>query len=63
MPVGALQDKKFNLAIQLTCTWTHDLSSCKAKLAVHSVWEKLTLCIPYTYQYKYLLYPRNVESF
>ena len=38
-------------------------SSREAESPVHSIWEKLTLCIPYTHQYKYLLYPRNVESF
>ena len=38
-------------------------SSCEAKSPVHSIWEKLTLRIPYTHQYKYPLYPRNVEIF
>ena len=38
-------------------------SSCEAKSPIYSVLEKLTLCIPFSPQYKYLLYPRNVESF
>ena len=38
-------------------------SSREAKLPVHSVSEKLTLRILYTHQYKYPLYPWNVESF
>ena len=38
-------------------------SSREAKLPIHSVMEKLTLCIPFSLQYKYLLYPRNIESF
>ena len=38
-------------------------SSCEAKSPVYSVWEKLTLCIPYTHQCKYPLYPWNVKSF
>ena len=38
-------------------------SSCEAKSPIHYVLEKLTLRIPFSPQYKYLLYPRNVESF
>ena len=38
-------------------------SSREAKSPVHSVIEKLTLCIPFSLQYIYPLYPRNVESF
>ena len=38
-------------------------SSREAKLPIHSIIEKLTLCIPFSLQYKYPLYPRNVESF
>ena len=38
-------------------------SSRKAKSLVHFVIEKLTLRIPFSLQYKYLLYPRNIESF
>ena len=38
-------------------------SSRKAKSPIHSVWKKLTLRIPYTHQYKYPLYPQNIESF
>ena len=37
-------------------------SSREAKSLVYSVWEKLTLHIPYTHQYKYPLYPQNVKS-
>ena len=38
-------------------------SSREAKLPVHSVMEKLTLCIPFSLKYKYLLYPQNIENF
>ena len=38
-------------------------SSREAKSPNHYVWEKLTFRIPNTHQYKYLLYPRIVESF
>ena len=38
-------------------------SSHEAKSRVHSIWEKLTLRIPNTHQYKYPLYPQHVESF
>ena len=38
-------------------------SSREAKSPVHSVMEKLTLRIPFSLQYKYRLYPRNIESF
>ena len=43
--------------------WLATQSSREAKSPIHSVWEKLTLRIPYTHQYKYPLYPWNVESF
>ena len=38
-------------------------SSREAKSLVHSVIENLTLHIPFSLQYKYPLYPRNIESF
>ena len=38
-------------------------SSYEAKSPVHSVMEKLTLRIPFSLQYKYPLYPWNIESF
>ena len=38
-------------------------SSRETKLPVHSVMEKLTLCIPFSLQYKYPLYPQNIKSF
>ena len=38
-------------------------SSNEAKSPIHSVMEKLTLHIPFSLQYKYPLYPRNIESF
>ena len=38
-------------------------SSREAKSLVHSVMEKLTLRIRFSLQYKYPLYPRNIESF
>ena len=37
-------------------------SSRKAKSPVHSVMEKLTLRIPFSLQFKYPLYPRNIEN-
>ena len=38
-------------------------SSREAKSPIHFVIEKLTLRIPFSLQYKYPLYPRNVENF
>ena len=38
-------------------------SSRETKSPVYSVIEKLTLCIHFSLQYKYPLYPRNIESF
>ena len=38
-------------------------SSREAKSLVYSVMEKLTPCIPFSLQYKYPLYPWNVERF
>ena len=38
-------------------------SSLEAKSSVHSIMEKLTLRIPFSLQYKYPLYPRNIENF
>ena len=38
-------------------------SNHEAKSPDHSVWEKMTFCIPNTYQYKDALYPPNAESF
>ena len=38
-------------------------SSREAKSPANSVLKNLTLCIPFSLQYKYPLYPRNVESF
>ena len=38
-------------------------SSRKAKSLIHSIIEKLTLRILFSLQYKYPLYPRNIESF
>ena len=38
-------------------------SSRKAKPPIHSIMEKLTLCIPFPLQYKYPLYPWNIENF
>ena len=37
--------------------------SHETKSPVHSVLEKLTLRIPFSLQYKYSLYPQNIESF
>ena len=33
------------------------------KSPIHSVTEKLTLRVPFSLQYKYPLYPRNIENF
>ena len=38
-------------------------SSREAKSPVHSVMEKLTLHIPFSLQYKYPLYPQNIDGF
>ena len=38
-------------------------SNLEAKSPVHSVMERLNLRIPFSLQYKYPLYPRNIESF
>ena len=38
-------------------------SSRKAKSPIHSVVKKLTFRIPFSLQYKYPLYPWNIESF
>ena len=38
-------------------------SSRKAKSPIHSVMKKMTLHIPFSLQYKYPVYLRNVESF
>ena len=38
-------------------------SSLEAKSLVHSIMEKLTLCIPFSLQYKYPLYPQNIKNF
>ena len=51
---GHLISSRLGLATQL---------SREVKSPVHSVWEKLTLRIPNTHQYKYPLYPQNVKSF
>ena len=52
--VGYSVNSRYGLATQ---------SSHEAKSSVHFVWEKMPLRIPYTHQYKYPLYPWNVESF
>ena len=49
----ALQDKKSSLAIQLS----------RSQVASPLCYEKMTLHIPFSLQYKYPIYPRNVESF
>ena len=64
MPAKALQDKKYRLAVQLPRGWNSRLSlSRESKLLANSVLKNLTLRIPFSPQYKYSLYPRNVESF
>ena len=44
-------------------SWLATQSSREAKSLVHFVMEKLTLHMPFLLQYKYPLYPRNIESF
>ena len=51
---GYLVSSRLGLATQ---------SSREAKSLVHSIMKKLTLHIPFSLQYKYSLYPRNIESF
>ena len=53
MPTVALQDKKSSLAIQLS----------RNQVTSPLCYEKMTIHIPFSLQYKYLIYPRNVESF
>ena len=59
MPVVALQDKKSSLTIQLVRGLDSRLSQVVSPLC----YEKMTLRIPFSLQYEYLLYLRNVESF
>ena len=47
----------------LLTAWTLTQSSREAKSPASSVLKNLTLRIPFSLQYKYPLYPRNVESF
>ena len=54
MPTGHLITLWLELATQ---------SSHKSKLPANSVLKNLPLRIPFSLQYKYPLYPRNVESF
>ena len=65
MPVGALQDKKYKLAIQLPRDWNSQLSQATSpsRQPASFVLKNLNLRIPFSLQYKYPLYPRNVESF
>ena len=59
MPAVALQDKKSSLTIQLVRGLDSRLSQVVSPLC----YEKMTLRIPFSLQYEYLLYLRNVESF
>ena len=62
----ALQDKKSRLAIQLAHGLNSRLSQVvksRGQVVSQLYFEKLTLRIPFSHKYKYLLYPRNVESF
>ena len=64
MPVGALQDKKYKLVVQLPHGWNSRLSQAASPSRQPALfWKNLTLRIPFSLQYKYPLYPRNVESF
>ena len=59
MPTVALQDKKSSLAIQLV----RGLDLRLSQVASPFCYEKMTLRIHFSLQYKYPLYPQNVESF
>ena len=65
MPARALQDKKYRQAIQLPCDWNSQLNQATSpsRQPASSVLKNLNLRIPFSLQYKYPLYPRNVESF
>ena len=63
MPVGALQDKKSKLAIQLVRGLNSRPSQVTRPSRQPFCFEKLIVRIPNTLQYKYPLYPRNIESF
>ena len=58
MPTVALQDKKSSLAIQLA----RGLDSRLSQVASPLCYEKMTLCIPFSLQYKYHLYSRNIKK-
>ena len=64
MPAVALQDKKSRLAIQLARGLDSWLSQVVRPSRLSTLlWKKLTLHIPFSLQYKYPLYPQNIESF
>ena len=51
-------DRSVTSRLELTTQSSHE-----SKLLANSVLKNLTLCIAFSPQYKYPLYPRNVESF
>ena len=63
MPARPLQDKKYTLAVQLPRDWNSWLSQVVSPNRQLVLFWNLTLHIPFSPQYKYPLYPRNVESF
>ena len=64
VPAGALQEKKVQIGHLVTSRLEFATqSSHKSKPPTSSVLKNLTLRIPFSPQYKYLLYPRNVEGF
>ena len=64
MPAGAPQDKKSSLAILFARGLNSQLNQVmRPSLQPALFWKNLTLHIPFSLQYKYPLYPQNVESF
>ena len=62
MPAGALQDKKYKLAVQLPRGWNSQLSQAASPSRQPALFWKTWLFASHSLQYKYPLYPWNVES-
>ena len=62
MPAGALQDKKYKLAVQLPRGWNSQLSQAASPSRQPALFWKTWLFAFHSLQYKYPLYPWNVES-
>ena len=64
MPARALQEKNYRRTVQLPRSWNSQLSQAASPSHQPALfWKNLTLRIPFSLQYKYPLYPWNVESF